>query len=273
MITHHNDLIGTGMLRHLFNVYSALATPVVFKGARKLATVSKDHAAAGRLSSLFSKRWNDTIEIPNGVDTTLFNPDLDGSLIRQRHGIANDASVILFVGVLDRAHHYRRVDLLLKAVQALQNPTLHLLVAGGGEMLTHYQDLAKDLGVESRAHFIGEVAHQALPDVYAAADVVVLPSQLQESFGLVLIEAMACGKPVIASDLPGARSVVTNGKDGLLVKPGDVNDLTNKIMQLISEPAIRGEMKKQGRVKVETLYSWPILTAQLLQLYKEALSN
>lgn len=272
VITHHNDLIGTGMRRHLFNAYSALLTPVVFKGARKLATVSKDHAAAGRLSSLFLKRWDDTIEIPNGVDTTLFNSNLDGSLVRRQLGIENDAVVSLFVGVLDRAHHYRRVDLLIQAVAALQDPTLHLIVAGGGDLLNHYKDMARNLNIAPKVHFTGELAHRDLPSVYAAADIVTLPSHLQEAFPLVLLEAMACGKPVIASQLPGVRSMVKDGENGLLAEPGDKTDLAKKIAVLVRNPTLRKEMGTQGRIIVETHYSWTALVAQIIQIYEEIVS-
>ena len=112
------------------------------------------------------------------------------------------------MGTLDRAHHYRRVDLLLEAVSMIRDRNLHLLVVGDGDRAIQYQELARDLGIASRVHFLGSMEHRALAHVYATADILVLPSQLQESFGLVLIEAMACGKPVVASDLPGVRSVV-----------------------------------------------------------------
>ncbi|MCP4536825.1 MAG: glycosyltransferase family 4 protein [Chloroflexi bacterium] len=273
VITHHNDLIGYGLRRYLFDTYSAISTRLVFWGARKLAVVSCDHAAFSRLASLFHKRWDDTAEVPNGVDTELFQPGLDGKAMRRQCGISDDDLIILFVGPLDLAHHYRRVDLLFEAVRTVQKPNLHVLIAGDGDRADQYQNLAKKLGIDSRVHFLGKVAHRDLPGVYAAADVTILPSQLQESFGLVLIEAMACGKPVIASDLPGVRLVVNDGEDGLLVKAGDVNDLVEKIQTLLSSPQRRREMGERGRAKVEEKYAWPKILPRLVQVYEEVLAN
>jgi glycosyltransferase involved in cell wall biosynthesis len=94
-----------------------------------------------------------------------------------------------------------------------------------------------------------------------------------EAFGMVLIEAMACGKPVIASNLPGVRSVVNDGEDGLLVEPGNVADLAAKIRQLLDDPQRRQEMGKRGRAKVERKYAWDAIGAKLEQTYYEVLNR
>jgi len=273
VITHHNDLIGYGLRRHLFNAYSVLSPWLVLGGARKLAVVSQDHATFSHLAPIFRERWNDLVEIPNCVDTDLFQPKLNGTGMRQRYGISDDDLVVLFVGPLDQAHHYRRVDLLLEAVRMVQEPDLHVFVAGDGDRAAWYRSLTEELGIDSQVHFLGKVPHQDLPKVYAAVDIVVLPSQLQESFGLVLIEAMACGKPVIASDLPGVRSVVSDGEDGLLVRPGDVNDLVEKMQILLGDAHHRHEMGTRGRKKVEEKYVWSKITPRLVQIYKDVLAD
>lgn len=271
VLTHHNDLIGEGLRRHLFDAYSALSARRVFGGASKFAVVSRDHAAHCRLSRLFQERWDDVVEIPNGVDTQLFRPDLDGTPVRLRHGIPQEARVTLFVGALDHAHHYRRVDLLLEAMASLAGEDIYLLVVGDGNRRCQYEALAARLSLTDRVRFLGSIDHSALPRVYGAADVVVLPSQLQESFGLVLIEAMACGRPVVASNLPGARSVVEDGQDGLLVRPGDAADLAQKLQWLLADARGRREMGMQGRKKVEQTYSWPQVVARLQAVYADIL--
>lgn len=271
VITHHNDLIGDGLRCHLFRAYTVISNRLVFSAARRLAVVSRDHAASSRLAPLFSKRWAKVVEIPNGVDTDLFRPGLDGTTIRRHYSISGDAMVMLFVGTLDRAHHYRRVDVLLRAAKAVPDQDLHVLVVGDGDQMPEYQRLAENLGLTWRVHFLGSVDHQILPRVYAAADVVILPSELQESFGLVLIEGMACGKPVIASKLPGARTVVDDGQDGLLVRPSSVDDLADKIQALLGDPRRRREMGEQGRAKVEAKYAWPRIIPKLVRVYEDAL--
>jgi glycosyltransferase involved in cell wall biosynthesis len=271
VITHHNDLIGVGLRRPLFNLYSALSTRLVFRGACRFAAVSVDHAADCRLTPLFRKRWDDVVEIPNGVDTEHFRPGLNGTAVRRRQGISRDARVILFVGALDRAHHYRRVDLLFEAVRLLADPHLHLLIVGDGDLATHYRNFARELRVDRQTHFVGSVDHQSLPGFYTAADVVVLPSQLQESFGLVLIEAMACGKPVVTSNLPGVRSVVRDGQDGLLVSPGNADELAAKLRLLLDDAPQRQEMGVRGRARVEERYAWPVIIRRLERLYEGVL--
>jgi glycosyltransferase involved in cell wall biosynthesis len=273
VITHHNDLIGYGLRRYLFDAYSALSPRLVFDKARKLVVVSQDHTAFSRLTLVFRERWSDVVEIPNCVDTGLFQPELNGTEVRQLYGISDDDLVILFVGPLDWAHHYRRVDLLLEAVRMIQEPNLHVFVVGDGDRAGWYRDLTEELGIESRVHFLGKLPHQDLPKVYAAVDIVVLPSQLQESFGLVLIEAMACGKPVIASNLPGVRSVVSNGDDGLLVRPGDVDDLVEKMQMLLGDARHRREMGTRGHKKVEEKYAWSKVIPLLAQVYEEVLAD
>jgi len=273
IITHHNDLIGDGLRRYLFDAYSTISTRLLFHGARKFAVVSLDHAASCRLTPLFRKRWSDVVEVPNGVDPNLFRPGLNGTQVRQEHVISDDARVILFVGALDRAHYYRRVDLLISAIRSLREPYPHLLVVGDGDQLATYKNLVAELEINANVHFLGKVTHQDLPLVYATADLVVLPSQIQESFGLVLIEAMACGKPVIASNLPGVRSVVSDGEDGLLVKPGDVVDLAEKIQTLLDDPQLRREMGQRGRAKVEAKYAWPKVIDRLEAVYDLVLAE
>jgi glycosyltransferase involved in cell wall biosynthesis len=273
VITHHNDLIGYGLRRYLFDTYSAISPRLVFDKASKLVVVSRDHAALSRLALLFRKRWSDIVEVPNCVDTELFQPGLNGIVVRRQYNISDDDLVILFVGPLDWAHHYRRVDLLLEAVRVVQKLDLHVLVAGDGDRATWYRNLAGELGIDSQVHFLGKVSHQDLPQVYAAADIVVLPSQLQESFGLVLIEAMACGKPVIASNLPGVRSVVNDGEDGLLVRTEDVDDLVEKMQMLLGDAYRRCEMGTRGRKKVEEKYAWSKSIPLLVQVYEEVLTD
>lgn len=269
VLTHHNDLIGDGLRPLLFDGYSAIAARLLFGSARKLAAVSLDHAAHCRLAPLFRKRWSDVVEIPNGVDAELFNPHIDGSALREQYSIPSDAPLILFVGVLDRAHHFKGAGLLLKAFAALKHVTAHLLFVGDGDLRSQFEVEAAALGIGSRTHFVGSVSNENTPPFYAASDLVVLPTAPPESFGMVLIEAMACGKPVITSDLPGVRSVVSNGEDGLLATTGDTADLRAKLADLIDDSERRHAMGARGRAKVEARYAWPAIIPRLADLYEQ----
>lgn len=272
VITHHNDLIGLGLRRYLFDVYSRIVGRTVFRGASKFAAVSLGHAADSRMTSVLRERWGDVIEVPNGVDTNLFNPGVDGGPIRLQYGIDPQDQVILFVGALDRAHHFKRLDYLLQAFSQIKNPNVDLLVVGDGDLKDRFIAQANDLGITDHIHFSGSIPHQQLPPFFAAADVVVLPSFPPESFGMVLLEAMACAKPVIAHNIPGVRSVVSDDHDGLLAQPGDLEDLISKIQYLINDPEIALRMGANGRHKVNERYVWSQVVDRLEYLYRQVLA-
>lgn len=273
VMTHHNDLVGDGLRPLLFNMYSALSLPLLFSTACKFIAVSLDHARECRLAPRFQQRWRDVIEIPNGVDETRFKPGIDTSALRQRLGIPSGAKVALFVGVLDRAHHFKGVNYLLQAFAVLNDPKAHLLIVGEGEMRNNYEEQAKSFGLFGKVHFVGAIPNNALPDYYNAANLVVLPSLPPESFGVVLLEGMACNLPVIASDIPGVRTVVDNGRDGLLVPPANVEALSQALHTLLADTVRSEEMGSRGRKKVETLYSWSVIGHQLEEIYFNLLGH
>jgi glycosyltransferase involved in cell wall biosynthesis len=273
VVTYHNDLIGKGFRKYLFDAYLKLFSGMVLRGARKIAVVSIDHGRSSKLAPLFQKRGKDVVEIPNGVDIDLFRPSGKGAAIRRRFGIGSEKKVILFVGALDQAHYFKGLDNLLQAFAKIISEETYLMIVGEGEWKNRYKKQAADWEVETHTIFPGHVTDSELPDFYNSADLAVLPSVTLESFGLVLVEAMACEKPVIASDLPGTRAVVSAGKDGLLVPPSDINALAEKIQYLLDNPHLRQEMGRRGRVKVEAKYAWPGIAARLIRMYEEVLNQ
>jgi glycosyltransferase involved in cell wall biosynthesis len=273
VLTYHNDLLGTGVRGALFDAYSALFSRVLLGGARKLAIVSQDHAMSCRLAPIFRRRMQDVVEIPNGVDTAIFRPRADGAAARNQHAIASDRRVILFVGALDRAHYFKGLPSLLSALNRVRTKTAHLLVVGDGDLRSTYAQLAVQLGVAERVTFVGAIGPEHLPPYYAASDLVVLPSLPPESFGIVLIEAMACGRPVIGSNIPGVRKVIDNGVDGLLANPGDTDDLAEKIDLLLGDSAGRERMGQVGRDKVNRLYSAEAVARRLEEMYLQVLDG
>jgi glycosyltransferase involved in cell wall biosynthesis len=271
LLTHHNDLKDNGVKGKIFDLYSFFSTPLVFNGAVKCAVVSLDHATHSKYRNYIIKNPAKFVEIPNGVDTEIFSPDVDGKKIRIENGIRDDAIVLLFIGVLDLAHHYRRVDLLINSLKKLNDKSVHLIIVGDGREANNYRELVDNLGLTSLVHFLKKVPHNELPPVYAAADIFILPSVIQEAFPLVVLEAMACGKPVIVSNLPGVRSMIDDGENGYLVQPGNLQDLVNKIKLLLASPDKRREFGACGRSKVNKQYTWEVIVPQLEKLYVKAL--
>ncbi|MCX6021620.1 MAG: glycosyltransferase family 4 protein [Chloroflexi bacterium] len=273
VVTHHNDLIGDGLRRYLFDAYSAVSSRLVFGGARKLAVVSFDHARGCRMTPLFQRRWSDVVEAPNGVNADEFRPGLDGGAIRRQLGIPEQAKVAMFVGALDRAHHFKGAPHLLNALPLVRDRDAMLLLVGDGDLRPELEQQAAALGLTDRVRFAGAVQHDALPPYFAAADLVVLPSFPPESFGIVLIEAMASGLPALAHNIPGVRSVITDGVDGLLAEPGNTADLAAKLDLLLGDAGLRTRMGEAGRRKVQERYDWRSIAARLETIYLDMIGR
>ena len=162
---------------------------------------------------------------------------------------------------------------MLRALADL--PDVSAILVGTGELVPSYERLAVDLGLGRRVVFAGRVDKDALPAYYRAADLLVLPSETAgEAFGMVLLEAMACGRAVVASDLPGVRSVVSHGRDGLLVPPRNVDALGAAITEVARMPAeARMRMGLAGRAKVEREYDWARIGDLLESLYADAMTD
>jgi glycosyltransferase involved in cell wall biosynthesis len=209
------------------------------------------------------------IEMPNGVDAELFSPGK--SALRDRLGISGDAVVAAFVATLDRAHHFKRLDVAIDALAHPQAREIHLVVAGGGELLDGFRARAAAAGVADRVHFLGAVPHAELPDVLRATDLFLLTTEPPESFGIVLIEAMACGLPVVATDYPGVAAVVDDTTTGHLVPQGDADAVAAALAALADHPAARAQMGENGRAKALREWSWPRLVERMDDAYAQAI--
>jgi glycosyltransferase involved in cell wall biosynthesis len=275
VVTYHNDLIGIGVRGLLFRAYQNVSARAILAAADRVCAVTAGHAASAvGLRRLVAAADPRLVLLPNGVDTQVFNVSADGLAVRDALGIPRSAFAVAFVGVLDAAHYFKRLDLLLRALAACAVPDPWLLVVGEGELLGAHRREAEKLGIADRARFVGAVAQRELPPYLAAADVLVLPSTGVESFGMVLIEAMAVGHPVVASDLPGVRSVVADGVDGFLVPPGDVGALADALDRLYRMPVEdRAALGAAGRRKVVAEYDWERIGDRLEALYRSVLSG
>ena len=182
--------------------------------------------------------------------------------------------VAAFVATLDRAHHFKRLDLAIEALARSGEERLHLIVAGGGELLGGFRNQALAAGVADRVHFIGAVPHPRLPDVLRAADMMLLTTEPPESFGIVLIEAMATGLPVIATEYPGVRAVIEPGDNGVLVPRGDVDAIAAALRAMAElDDGERRRMGSAGREKAEREWAWPALVARMDDAYGAAIEH
>jgi phosphatidylinositol alpha-mannosyltransferase len=176
---------------------------------------------------------------------------------------------LLFVNRLDRR---KGIEVALKAFEQLARrfDDLLFVVCGDGPRRNAASVLPP--AVRSRVLMLGDVPDAQLPSVYASADVFVAPATGQESFGVVLLEAMAAGVPIVATDIEGYREVVGNGAYALLVRPGDPAALARGIERLLESPLLARRLASAGRRRVQR-FSWPILTDEIERTYDHALED
>jgi len=204
------------------------------------------------------------VAIPFGIDPA---PLAAGEAVQRKAAEIRTAlpgPLVLFVG---RMVPYKGVDVLLRAMVGLDG---HAILVGNGPMKAAWEQLAVTLGVTDRVHFQGDVDQATLTALYHACDVFVLPSVTRaEAFGMVQLEAMACGKPVISTLLPsGVPWVNRDGETGLIVEPGDDVGLRSAMNALLSDPALRKTMGDRGRARVASEFTIERMVNQTTAMYR-----
>jgi glycosyltransferase involved in cell wall biosynthesis len=212
---------------------------------------------------------NPTALVPTGLDLSRFGPQNDGAEVRRKHGLEGK-KVVLFVG---RLTAHKGIQTIIEAA-ALTGPDVRFVLVGPGDFPAAWSRRMRELGVEKKFVLAGKVAENELPAYYAACDLLVLPSLSRlEAFGLVLVEAMASGKPVVASDLPGVREVIKDGKTGLLCDPFNAADLAAKIGALAGSEKAAADMGAAGRRLAEERYSWEVIGGKIEKVYEDVVSR
>ncbi len=215
--------------------------------------------------------------IPQPVDLTRFTPKPKNDSLRETLGFSRGDAVIIFVG---RLHKSKGLDFLLYAMKRLYlddavRSSVKLLIIGTGERERAYKELAARLSIDRQVVWCGEVNHYDLPAYYAEADIFVLPSvpltEWQEQFGMVLIEAMACGKPVI-STLSGSIPDVV-GDAGILVQPADFHSLYQAIKYLLLTPGLRSQYGEKARKRAESEFSTDRIAEETARIYRKLAMN
>lgn len=229
-----------------------------------------------QLRSLVSLKGNVEV-IPCGTDTENFKR-ISRFQARVQLGLDPKESIVLYVGRFDPR---KGIETLVRAVAKLKteqpNEKIRLVLVGGssagqvdGLERDRIEALASELGIGSWTTFAGRVGHDRLPLFYTAADVCVIPSHY-EPFGLVAIEAMACGTPVVASDVGGLKFTVLPEETGLLVPAQDVDAFSKAIDRLLSDTVWTQKVRRQAATRVQENFSWNGVAIQLSDLYRRSL--
>ncbi len=204
--------------------------------------------------------------IPNGIDLDHFSPNVS-PIDEFCDGKVN----ILFVGRLEKR---KGVNYLLEAYKRIKQEISNsrLIIVGPGTRLRgKYEKQVKRSGLKDVV-FVGHVSYDELPRYYGTADIFCAPATGRESFGIVLLEAMAMGKPIVASNIDGYASVMTHGVEGLLVPPKHKEMLAQSLITLMASESLRQEMGARGRVKAAD-YSWEHIAQRVFNYYVKVLSE
>ncbi len=217
--------------------------------------------------------------IPCGVDLSLFRP-IDISQAQERIGWPPDRQMVLFVG---RIQPLKGIDILLKAIALATDDLpdlcgrLGLAIIGGDPQATMDREmlrltrLKEKLGLSDLVTFLGARDQDTLPYYYSAAQVCVVPSYY-ESFGMVALEAMACGTPVIVSRVGGLTFTVKDGVTGYLVPDGDPTALSEKLKLLLTDEKARLRMGEKG-IRLAQKYSWSLVAEEMISLYRQLMTE
>ncbi len=258
----HNTYNKRKWYRHLINRWLASETFVVTAGSND---VEKDLLVVDRLPR------NKVLRLPNSIDLSRVETSINKGDAKQHFGFTESDLVI---GTVGRAEEQKGHVFLLEAfAQLRQRPDgqhLKLLLVGDGRLLPKLKEAAVSLGISEAVHFPGNITN--LADVYRAFDLFAMPS-LWEGLSLAMLEAMAAGLPVVATDVGGARDVLGDNQRGLLVPPHDAAALESAIGKLIDAPNIAARLAAAGREQVNANYSVAALAHQLAGLYRAAIGH
>ena len=207
------------------------------------------------------------ITINNGIDLKIFEPAVDKLYKRKSMGVRENDFVITNVGRFSREKNQR---LLLDAAQDILEviPNAKIVFVGDGELKEQLEDKAKAKGLAGRVFFLG--TRNDVPEILKASDCFVNCS-VSESFGLAIVEAMAAGMPVIATDVGGVKEIITNNETGILIKADDKEALIKAVLRIRDDVAYRTEIIKNAKERANKRYNIDNMVQEYSNLYKEVL--
>lgn len=220
---------------------------------RKLINISDKIITVSNEASRSFEKWygtnysNKCITIVNGVDTSIFYPQQKyRAVIRNRYGVDEKNVLLMTIGRITKAKGFH---VALKALRHLiiQGMNVKLIVVGTGDYLQQLQKMVYKIRLQEHVIFAGLIENNRITEYYNGADIVLNPSLTAEGSSYVVLEAMACGKLVIASRVGGIKSIIVDGKNGLLVNPGFESELSNKIRLLINNKSLAKRLSEAAR--------------------------
>jgi glycosyltransferase involved in cell wall biosynthesis len=270
MVTTYHASID--LRRTISRIYMKFCVSIVLRNMEKVIVTSK--STYSKMQSKTGIHRSNIVFIPVGVHYDIFNNVQNANVIRQKFDL-KEKKIVLFVGRLDNRHLYKRLDLLINSITLVKKKiqNIHLMVVGDGGNISQYRLLVQSLGIQNDVSFHTDVRDDELPYWYSAADAFVLPSPSdEEGFGIVLLEAMSAGIPVITSDACWWAFSIQEGKSGLLYKAYDIDDLSCKIITILTNDALSSEMTKNGKEYAKA-YDWKVIVKAVESIYLGAIGQ
>ena len=264
--THAHPMLDEYIVKYLLTPIKYLGTYIDCASSDRVIAVSKRTAQECKTEYKIPEEKISVIY--NGVDTAEFNPLISGTHIRNKYSLL-EKPVILVVGT---ATIRKGVPYLLQSMAEVASkiPNAKLIVVGSKKYLVQLQLLAKDLGILQNVIFPGPVPREELPFYYAACDVVAVPSTY-EGFPVVVLEAMASGKPIVASRVGGIPEAVETNSNGILVEPRNPSELTQALITVLENEDLRRDMGEKSRELAEKRFNWERITDEYMSEFKSLL--
>jgi glycosyltransferase involved in cell wall biosynthesis len=238
------------------------------KNSTLIVTISQ--YSLGKIKQFYNVDEAKVRIVPNGVDPEKFKPFEDQAAVKRQFGLGNEPCVLFVGSLIPRKGLPFLVEAAKKIVKEYRETKF--IIVGEGPLKNQLLRKLEAANLSGNFTFLGNVKEDMLPAVYNCADVFALPS-IQEGQGIVLLEAQASAKPVVAFDVGGVNEALLNVETGLLVKRGSTDKFADAIMKLLSDTALREKMGANGRRFVAENFTWDICAQKMLNVYHEALAT
>jgi len=257
------------ILRTFYN-YFLVELPLYHKST-ELIVVS--HHLADSLKKFYFINQKKINLVFHGTNTEIFKPDKkSGYFVRDKYGISTGSKVLLIASTVSRQKGFNIALTAFKEILSIHS-NMKLLVVGDGVYLEDLKRLADQFGIQNNVIFTGHVSNDEISGFYNASDIFLLPTLRVEGFPRVLIEAMSCGKPVVASRIGGILSIIDDNKNGLLITPGNVSELVEKVLFLLKNEAFGSQLADNARKEVIKKFSLDKMLEKTIKVFETAIEH
>ncbi len=259
VLTYHNDIVGEGWAGQIAWIYNKTALKLLMKSAGGII-VTRNRYVSPYLKEYAGK----VFFIPLGIDVEAFRPRA-----------APPKGDIFFLSVLDEFHRYKGLEVLFAALKIMKQelPDVRLVVGGRGCMFDHYRRMADSLGIGDNVSFAGFIPSKKLIEYYNGCKLFALPSTdpRREGFGIVPLEAMACERPVVVTEIMGMAADINECGAGMVARCNDKEALASSMLAILKDDDLARRMGAEGRKLAIGKYSWRRAAEQIERVYRELL--